>query len=45
MIRFRQKTFTPALLAGLLTPGNALIAGTSVLGMKQSADQAEEAEK
>ena len=45
MIRFRQKTFTPALLAGLLTPGNALIAGTSIAGMKQSADQAEEQEK
>ena len=45
MIRFRQKNFVAPIVASLLTPTNALLAGTSILGMKQSSDQAKEAEK
>ena len=48
MIRFRQKTFSPALIplaARLLTPTNALLVGTTGASMWQSKNQAEEAEK
>jgi len=42
MIRFRQKNFVAPLVAGLLTPTNALLAGTAGLSMWQSKNQAEE---
>lgn len=45
MIRFRQKNFVAPLVAGLLTPTNALLAGTTGLSMWQSKNQAEEQEK
>ena len=45
MIRFRQKEFIAPFVAGLLTPTNLLIGGTTALSLKQGADQAKEAEE